>query len=364
MKDGREYPPFLYANGAVDPQFYDPRLEQGLSHLRAGRLDQWQKAIDTSLPGGVVSNPNRRDYMYAFGLDRGGSTIAYSAFTIIFMREHNRIARLLAEANKDWNNDDDRLFETARLINIRQLLTIVVNDYIRHIGGVFPFSLDRTFAEKKPWYRTNRISIEFNLVYRWHSLIPDTFTLAGTPLGHEDYRFNNVLVEQHGVERVISDASSQGAGRMGLFNTPRFMDPAEQHGLKWARDFGVRPFNDYRKRFGMSRYSSIDDFADGPEVAEALKRVYNNNMDEVEFTIGLFAEKRGENETMPDTLRRMVAYDAFTHILTNPVLSTEVHCPDTFSKAGWKLIQENATLEQVIRRNCDETKLTKVSLEV
>jgi prostaglandin-endoperoxide synthase 2 len=67
---------------------------------------------------------------------------------------------------------------------------------------------------------------------------------------------------------------------------------------------------------------------------------------------------------MPDTLRRMVAYDAFTHILTNPVLSTEVHCPDTFSKAGWKLIQENATLEQVIRRNCDETKLTKVSLEV
>jgi prostaglandin-endoperoxide synthase 2 len=302
--------------------------------------------------------------MYAFGLDRGGSTIAYSAFTIIFMREHNRIARLLASENRDWAHDDNRLFETARLINIRQLLTIVVNDYIRHIAGVFPLSLDRTFAEKKRWYRTNRISIEFNLLYRWHSLVPDTFTLAGTPLEHQDYRFNNRLVEEHGVERIISDASSQRAGRIGLFNTPRFMDVAEQHGLKWARDFGVRPFNDYRKRFGFSRYSSIDDFADGPEVAEALKRVYNNRMDDVEFTVGLFAEKRAPDQVMPDTLRIMVAYDAFTHILTNPILSSEVHCPETFSNVGWKLIQQKATLEQLIKRNCDESKLTRVSLAI
>src|SRR5262249_12979976 len=151
------YPMFLYSNQALDPQFFDPNpmVERGLSYVRGGRAPLWEAALEKSLPG-TISDPSRRDAMYASGLDRGSSTIAYSAFNTIFLREHNRIADILATANPLW--DDDQLFETARLINIRQLLNVVVNDYIRHIGGVFPFSLDRTFGERKRWYRTNRIS--------------------------------------------------------------------------------------------------------------------------------------------------------------------------------------------------------------
>ena len=54
---------------------------------------------------------------------------------------------------------------------------------------------------------------------------------------------------------------------------------------------------------------------------------------------------------MPETVTRMVAYDAFTHILTNPLLATEIHTPQTFSDVGWAIIQQNATLEQIIKRN-------------
>ena len=345
-----EYPWHLYKNGELDPEFYNPdaSVEGGLSYLRGGRKNLWADALEQSLPG-TITNPARRDHLYAAGLDRGNSTIVYSAFNTIFLREHNRIADLLAEANPDW--DDNRLFETARLVNIRQLLTVVVNDYIYHIGGLFPFALDRTFAERKPWYRTNRISIEFNLLYRWHSLAPDFLVLAGRQLRGDDYRFNNALLEQHGVEQVISDASRAPAGRMGLFNTPYFLEFAERKGLAWARLHGLRPFNEYREHFGFSRYTSIDEFADGTEVAENLKRVYGDNMDAVEFTVGLFAEKRGTSDVMPETLRTMVAYDAFTHILTNPVLAGDVHRRETFSDAGWEIIEERATLEQIVRRN-------------
>lgn len=360
--DGYEYPPYLYKDGVVDPQFYDPDPvnEHGLSYLRGGRLPLWEAALNSSLSG-TISNPARRDYIYASGLDRGGSTIAYSAFNTIFVREHNRIARLLGEAHTSW--DDSRVFETARLINIRQLLTIVVNDYIRHIGGSFPFRLDRSFAETKSWYRTNRISIEFNLLYRWHSLVPDTFTLAGNVLQHTEYRFNNVLLEQYGVETIFNEASTQRAGRIGLFNTPSFLWVAEEHGLKWARDFGLQPFNSYRERFGLEPYRSIEDFADNQMVAQALKGMYSD-MNEVEFTVGLFAEKRAHDEVMPPTLRQMVAHDAFTHILTNPVLSSEVHRPETYSDLGWGIIQEEATLRQVVERNCDLSKLETVSLSI
>jgi prostaglandin-endoperoxide synthase 2 len=363
MVNGCEYPMLLYSNAAIDPQFYDPDPvhERGLSYLRAGRSVSWETALESSVPG-TISNPARRDSIYASGLDRGGSTIAYSAFNTIFLREHNRLAGILAKANPGW--DDDRIFETARLINIRQVLTVVVDDYIRHIGGVFPFALDRTFGEKKRWYRSNRISIEFNLLYRWHSLVPDTFMLAGTSLGHTQYRFNNGLLEQHGVEQVISDASTQPAGRIGLFNTPSFLEPAEQRGLKWARDFRLQPFNRYRERFGLTPYRSIDDLADGPIAAQALKNVYNDNVDAVEFTVGLIAEKRGEGEAMPETLVHMVAYDAFTHILTNPILASEVHCPQTFSEAGWEIIEAKASLADIVRRNSDSSKPVHVSLSI
>ena len=46
-----------------------------------------------------------------------------------------RFFRKLLEwrGHKGW--DDDRPFETARLINIRQILAVVVNDYIRQRGS-------------------------------------------------------------------------------------------------------------------------------------------------------------------------------------------------------------------------------------
>lgn len=348
--NGEEYPLPLYKNGKLDPQFFDEKDEVGLSFLRAGRAPLWEKAVNDQSEN-ALNKPERRDYFYASGLDRAGSTVAYSAFNIIFLREHNRIAKEIAGGNPGW--DDDRIFETARMVNIRQVLTVVVNDYIRHIAGVFPLELATGFAEGQPWYRTNRISIEFNLLYRWHSLIPEELTLHdGSTVDFHDYRFNNKLLEETGIERMISAASAQKAGRYGLFNTPSFMKPAEIGGLTWARIFAVQPFNRYRERFGLKPYDSIEALTGGNrEATDALTAVYGDNVDDVEFAIGLLAEGRGESELMPETTTRMVAYDAFTHILTNPLLASEINTPATFSDAGWAIIQENATLEQIVKRN-------------
>ncbi len=172
------------------------------------------------------------------------------------------------------------------------------------------------------------------------------------------------MLEQYGVEQVISDASAQPAGRIGLFNSPDFLAVAGQHGLTWARGFRLESFNAYRARFGMTPYATIRDFADGNAVASALERVYKGDVQAVEFTVGLFAEKRGATEVMPSTLTQIVAIDAFTHILTNPILATEVHVESTFSPLGWKMIAENATLTQIIRRNTNPAVPVTVSLAI
>ena len=46
----------------------------------------------------------------------------------------------------------------------------------------------------------------------------------------------------------------------------------------------------------------------------------------------------------------MVAHDAFTHALTNPLLSNEIFTEDTFGKIGWKYVRETTTLKQVVNR--------------
>ena len=362
MVNGAEYPALLYANGELDLQFFDPTLgsEIGLTYLRGGRALQWEKGIKASV-NAAITDPVRKGCLYAAGLDRGSSTIAYSALNTIFLREHNRIAGLLHNEYPDWQ--DDQLFETTRLINIRQVLSVVVNDYIRHIAGIFPFSLDRSFAERQKWYRSNRISIEFNLLYRWHSLVPDYFMLNGQKMAPDDYRYNNALLERHGVEKVMSDLTNQPAGRIGLFNTPRFLLEAESRSVSFGREFQLQSFNKYRQHFGLQPYFSIDEMADGPEVAAQLKSLYGNDVNAVELNVGLFGEKRGAMDAMPETIIRMVAYDAFTHILTNPVLASEVYNVATFSELGMKIVQEEATLAQIVARNTDPNKKAVISFE-
>jgi prostaglandin-endoperoxide synthase 2 len=361
--NGFEYPCLLYDGGKLDEQYFDPdpTSDRGLTYLRAGRAAAWEAALDTSFPG-ATSDPDRRDWFYASGLDRGGSTIVYSALNTIFLREHNRIARALAKVNKDWN--DNRLFETARLVNIHQVLGIVVNDYITHIAGEFDFSLDRTFAERERWYRTNRISIEFDLLYRWHSLVPDQLTIDGKELSPRDYRFNNRLLEEFGIEAVISAASTQPAGRIGLFNTPDFLRMAELRGLQWARDFRIEGFNAYRRRFGLEPYSSIGEMVDDAAIGAKLEKLYGGDVEAVEFTVGLFAEKRDPSAMMAETVTTMVAYDAFTHILTNPVLASEIHCEATFSPLGWEMVSNQPTLAEIVQRNVNPDLETTVSLHV
>jgi prostaglandin-endoperoxide synthase 2 len=48
---------------------------------------------------------------------------------------------------------------------------------------------------------------------------------------------------------------------------------------------------------------------------------------------------------------RLVAIDAFSQALTNPLLSEHVFNRGTFSKPGWKAIDETKTLRDIVVRN-------------
>lgn len=331
-------------------------VAEGLAGLPYVQGEPGQRVVDRILPGAfgealpAAELDRRKQALHATGLERGSNTILYAAFNAIFLREHNRICGELAKAHPRW--DDHRLFETARNVNTVLLLKLIIEEYINQLAGLpIRFRADHTFAEQQRWYRTNRIAIEFNLLYRWHSMIPDQLELDGLAVEPLDYRFNNSLLESLGAERLIAAASRQPAGRIGLGNVPRFMWPAEKAAIEFARGFRLQPFNAYRECFGLKPYASFGELTGDRDTAARLEALYGPSVDRLEFGVGLFAENHAEDASFGELLRTMVACDAFSQALTNPLLSMNVFGPASFSETGARIIEETSRLQQIVARN-------------
>jgi prostaglandin-endoperoxide synthase 2 len=340
------YPAHLFdVHGALNPQFATlPYLVEridgkSLEDVVLGTLD---------VPAAELLT--RKQGLYATGLERGNSTILYTAISSIFLREHNRLCDLLAAAYPGW--DEDRLFQTARNINIVLLLKLTINEYINHLAGApFKLSLQRSFAEKTPWYRTNRIAIEFDLLYRWHSLVPDAVEVDGHVYTAAEYRFNNAVLEQHGAEKLIAAASRQPAGRLGMGNSPAFLKYAEASAHALSRAHRLQSFTAYQRCFGETPVKSFKELTGDATLATRLSELYAS-VDDVEFAVGLFAQHHDDGSTLPATLNTMVAVDAFSQILTNPLLASGVYGPQAFSQEGVAVIEGTDSFQQLVLRNC------------
>jgi prostaglandin-endoperoxide synthase 2 len=280
------------------------------------------------------------------------------------LREHNRICDLLKEASPNW--DDERLFQTTRNIMIVLLINVVLRDYVSHFTQ-FNFTIDPTpgMAERQRWYRTNWISLEFNLLYRWHSMVPEHYLIGNKTYELDEFRNNTPLVIQYGIGPLITAASMQRAGRVGLYNTHRFFfDPLPigednrsvmERTVEMGRQAKLRSFNDYREAFSMPRLRSFEELTENTELQRELKGLYNDQINDLEWLVGIFAEDHDEGFSLGRLMVRMVGYDAFTHALTNPLVSTYVHNEKTFSKIGQSIIEETNSLSDIVKRNVKDS---------
>ena len=299
---------------------------------------------------------------FAVGLEHGNSTMGNTLMNTLFLREHNRIAGVLADAHSNW--DDERVFQTARNVNIVLLLKIVVGDYIVHIAPAeFKLVVVPGAAEDERWYRTNWIAVEFALLYRWHDLIPNTVRFADEERSAVELRRNNAWLRQVGVDRMCLDASRQLAGRIGLHNNPEFLKDVKAISLNMARACQLAPYNDYRKYYGLDPVRSFEALTGDEATAKELRDIYGD-IDKLEWFVGIFAEDYAEAHMMGELLTLMVGNDAFTHALTNPLLAEAVYNADTFSAEGLAIIDDTETLADVIVRNTGITDPEQVGFKI
>jgi linoleate 10R-lipoxygenase len=119
------------------------------------------------------------------------------ALLILFSRNHNYIARKILNIN-EWGTysnpadekrriaQDDEIFNRAKLVNCGFFVQIVLGDYVGGIlgltrdGNPWRLNLVDSFRELghelSPQGQGNVVSLEFNLLYRWHTCVSEQDT--------------------------------------------------------------------------------------------------------------------------------------------------------------------------------------------
>ncbi|KAK1671336.1 linoleate diol synthase [Colletotrichum godetiae] len=248
-----------------------------------------------------------------------------------------------------WVKFDNDLFQTARLITCGLYVSIVLRDYVRTILNMnrspSSWALDPRTNEGKSILRAetpegtgNQVSVEFNLIYRWHCTISpkdakwtekafreqlkiegDTsnppkevkdFTLI--EFGHavrdwekrisddpvkRDFaglkRGKDGAFREEDLVKIFKESVEDVAGSYGANRIPEIMKPIEVLGMMNARKWNVATLNEFRDHFGLTRHPTFEDINPDPEVIKKLRYLYGTP-DQVELYPGLVAEKAKE----------------------------------------------------------------------
>ncbi|KAK4194347.1 putative linoleate diol synthase [Triangularia verruculosa] len=276
-----------------------------------------------------------------------------SVFLIMFNRFHNYVVTQLAKINEngrfdkpsqdagniDWEKYDNDLFQTGRLITCGLYANIIIHDYARSILALnhvdTTWSLEpriksgkNMFSQPSPRGVGNQVSVEFNLLYRWHSTVsqrdekwtidefkrlldgkdPNKATLPevlnalakfdrGIPDEPENRRGLGGLVRQadgtfddDGLVRILTESIEDIAGSFGANRVPSVFKTVEMLGIKQARYWNVATLNEFRSFIGLTKHATFEDINPDPVVAKKLKDLYDSP-DAVEMYPGLVIEK-------------------------------------------------------------------------
>lgn len=341
--NNEEYSPFLFgADGVVKPEFAGLDLPLGLKRL----------------------TPEGRATLFAAGGDRVNAAVQTAMMNTLFLREHNRVAAMLEARHGDW--DDERVFETARNILIVMFIKIVVEEYINHINTTeFPLQADPSGAWRAKWNRPNWMTAEFSLLYRWHGLVMENVTWGDQAHPGNATLLNNSLLLGSGLAQSFVNVSANRTASLGLENGASFMLFAEKGAIAQARLNNIASYNEYRLTMGLEparNFAAVVGSSDKPDeqarlsaLAARLQGLYGE-VNNLEFYVGLFSERVEKNGPLPELLSTMVAMDAFSQALTNPLLSEHVWGnPNNkrlaFTDEGLAVIEGTRRLRDIVDRN-------------
>ncbi|CUA76356.1 prostaglandin-endoperoxide synthase 2 [Rhizoctonia solani] len=282
---------------------------------------------------------------------------ASAALLVLWNRNHNYIADTILEINEQgkWKNpppesageraaQDEEVFQTARLINCGSFMSVILGDYVAGFLGLGRTGSSWAMQPFDPFKdpnnqpvgrgQGNHVSVEFNILYRWHSVPSDedenwttgvfkklfgdrsfgSLTLADfyEALGRlqKGAVHPDLIVEPEphkrnfgGIKRgpdgrftdddlafILQNATESVAHRYGARGTPEVFKVVEILGIEQARRWGVCSMNEFRIRMGLKPFATFEEWNRDPVIANAARKLYGT-IDNLELYPGLHAEE-------------------------------------------------------------------------
>ncbi len=322
----------------------------GLRTFEGGKM----KLIDGHLP------PNE-EHKVLSGDPRAAEQPGLLSLQTLFVREHNRLADILAK--RDPKMTDDQVFSEARRLVTGQIQAITYNEFLPTLVGKDRATPGNYHYGAGPV--DGRVSNEFaTAAYRvGHTMVSDTIAIKnkdGTirQVGLDEVFFKPEFTQKEGLAAVLGGQAGQTAEKVDnqlvdslrnrLFGPPTGgpgMDLASLN-IQRGRDHNLPSYNEMREAMGLHRITSFDDpiFQNG--VGQKLASVYKSP-DEIDLWVGGLGEKPVGNSMLGST---------FTGIVGDQFARTAQADPNFYTKTASLAEQQwlnSLTLGDLIRWNTD-----------
>lgn len=91
----------------------------------------------------------------------------------------------------------------------------MIEDYVQHLSGYhLKLKFDPSLLFSSKFQYQNRIAVEFNHLYHWHPLMPNSFFIDGSEISYDGFMFNTSILTHYGVEKLVQAFSTQRAGQV------------------------------------------------------------------------------------------------------------------------------------------------------
>jgi hypothetical protein len=269
--------------------------------------------------GGCVDE-TRSEVCFETGDARSSQNLLLTSFHLVFLREHNRLARELKRLNEKWSDED--LFQEARRINVAKYQHYIYSEWIPVLIGqslVNKFDLQTNVNSYFMGYNLSvnpHQSAEFSgAAFRFgHSMVRSHFNKADGSLVPQ-LNGNLTLIDivlrpteayhKGGLDSICRGMLSNTANQfdphlsdvmqnhlfennqVGSFETHRFS--LSTINIMRGRDHGVPTYNQLRVFAGLTLASSFDDLQNeiSAEHLDKLKQAYRHVEDIDAFSGGL-----------------------------------------------------------------------------
>ena len=322
--------------------------------------------------------------------------IGLSMLHTLFTLEHNAIAAELKRNNAGW--DDERLFQTARLINAALMAKIHTVEWTPGIlpnpttqvamrvnwrglageglqkiitklddsellGGIVGSKADHHAA---PYALTE----EFVAVYRMHPLIPDEYDFHsvkdGSKIAHHAFpevagKNARKLAETVRMQDLFYSFGLMYPGAIRLRNFPKHLQALRKDDgtmfdlaavdILRDRERGVPRYNRFREMLRLPRVNTFEEMTDNADWAQRLKAVYGD-VDKVDLMAGLYAEPLPKGFGFSETAFRIFILMASRRLKSDRFF-TDDYTKEIYTQWGLDYIEKNGMRSVLLRHYPD-----------